>query len=697
MLNVMVAENNTNDQFTTLVDPDRYLYKTSSEMTIEFEVDGPYKAMVLPASKEEGKLIKKRYAVFNFDGSLAELKGFELKRRGELKLIKVFQGEVFDQFLLGKNLVECYGAVAAVANRWLDMLDTHGVDLTDEELVDHISEQCVMSKGLDAYEGRKSCAVTCATRLAQFLGDERVKDKGLVCHYVIAAHPKGTPTSERAIPVAIFSTEPSVARTYLRRWCGGDVSKGNTNGMPDVRDILDWDYYRERLGSAIQKIITIPAAMQRVPNPVPRVVHPDWLHKKVTEKEDKHKQAKVDTLFAAARGKSKAMGPVVPDLEDLGGPIHAPLAAGTGTTVGVACAVDISPNGNEDVDMENEEPNPQPGGAGELPSTRRAIPEELESRAPVPPRHETFHGWLKAKKEMWRRSRGERKRRRENTGAEERRQRMRAAAGVDGIFAQQAEAAASAPWQIVSLSATPEPGMYKAWSVINGRMHAIPVRIPRTFFVDATLPPEHQTVAGLGQLVRRTLPSGAAPHYTYQVTMSEKVYRDDLAVLEAKLSQPGVLGVYEAQVPPEWSAALSTGCVAVLAPSARRRNLGAGFDVTELQARPVVQYGYFSSPGSLKHMALHHSQDPARGRALYALHLPADSTCHMWIVNPARGGQREVTSAVMERAWGEMHEVLTAELDAEVELEEVPRCEVAYVRTPEAAVKAMQKLLARVK
>ena len=43
-------------------------------MTIEFEVDGPYKAMVLPASKEEGKLIKKRYAVFNFDGSLAELK-----------------------------------------------------------------------------------------------------------------------------------------------------------------------------------------------------------------------------------------------------------------------------------------------------------------------------------------------------------------------------------------------------------------------------------------------------------------------------------------------------------------------------------------------------------------------------------------------------------------------------------------------
>ena len=30
--------------------------------------------MILPASKEEGKLIKKRYAVFNPDGTLAELK-----------------------------------------------------------------------------------------------------------------------------------------------------------------------------------------------------------------------------------------------------------------------------------------------------------------------------------------------------------------------------------------------------------------------------------------------------------------------------------------------------------------------------------------------------------------------------------------------------------------------------------------------
>ena len=74
-----------------MIDRDRLLYETRQENSIFFEVDGPYKAMILPASKEEGKKLKKRYAVFNFDGSLAELKGFEVKRRGELQIIKIFQ------------------------------------------------------------------------------------------------------------------------------------------------------------------------------------------------------------------------------------------------------------------------------------------------------------------------------------------------------------------------------------------------------------------------------------------------------------------------------------------------------------------------------------------------------------------------------------------------------------------------------
>lgn len=65
----------TNHVYHDLVDPETLKYEQRSENSIFFEVDGPYLAMVLPASKEEGKKLKKRYAVFNFDKSLAELKG----------------------------------------------------------------------------------------------------------------------------------------------------------------------------------------------------------------------------------------------------------------------------------------------------------------------------------------------------------------------------------------------------------------------------------------------------------------------------------------------------------------------------------------------------------------------------------------------------------------------------------------------
>lgn len=45
---------------------------------------------------------------------------------------------------------------------------------------------------------------------------------------------------------------------------------------PSSAQILDWDYYIERLGSAIQKIITIPAALQQVRSR-PRKQAPVWL------------------------------------------------------------------------------------------------------------------------------------------------------------------------------------------------------------------------------------------------------------------------------------------------------------------------------------------------------------------------------------------------------------------------------------
>lgn len=120
-------------------------------MSIFFEIDGPYKCMMIPASTEENKMLKKRYAVFNHAGKMTEVKGFELKRRGELQIIKIFQAEVFSKFLEGKNLQECYDACGEVADRWYDILESKGEYVDQQELIDYIGESRVISKALEDY------------------------------------------------------------------------------------------------------------------------------------------------------------------------------------------------------------------------------------------------------------------------------------------------------------------------------------------------------------------------------------------------------------------------------------------------------------------------------------------------------------------------------------------------------------------
>lgn len=294
MLNHLVHDQFTNHQYQTLVNREQHEFAARSENSIFFEIDGPYRAMILPSSTEEGKQLKKRYAVFNKDGSLAELKGFEVKRRGELKLIKIFQTQLFKQYLEGNTIEECYAAVAQVANYWVDILDTKGAMLQDHELFDLLSENRSMSKSLDEYEGQKSTSISTAKRLAEFLGDEMVKDRGgLACQFIISEQPIGDPVNTRAIPVAIWSVEPEIRQHYLRNWL-----KDSARADFDIRNIIDWQYYRERFGSTVQKLIIIPAALQGVSNPVPRIPPPDWLAKRISTLTSKSKQLKITDLFS---------------------------------------------------------------------------------------------------------------------------------------------------------------------------------------------------------------------------------------------------------------------------------------------------------------------------------------------------------------------------------------------------------------
>ena len=120
--------------------------------------------------------------MFNFDGHLAELKGFEVKRRGELAIIKHFQSAVFKSFLTGSTLAETYAHVAKEANFWLDILFSkvclgrsrlkfsflfQGSDLSNDALFELIGENRSMSRKLEDYGGQKSTSITTAKRLAE--------------------------------------------------------------------------------------------------------------------------------------------------------------------------------------------------------------------------------------------------------------------------------------------------------------------------------------------------------------------------------------------------------------------------------------------------------------------------------------------------------------------------------------------------
>lgn len=69
--------------------------------------------------------------------------------------------------------------------------------MPDGELFDLISENRSMSKRLEDYGEQKSTSISTAKRLAEFLGDQMVKDAGLSCRYVISRKPEGSPVTER--------------------------------------------------------------------------------------------------------------------------------------------------------------------------------------------------------------------------------------------------------------------------------------------------------------------------------------------------------------------------------------------------------------------------------------------------------------------------------------------------------------------
>ena len=583
MLNHLVHAQYTNHQYHELVDKQSGVYNVRSENSIFFELDGPYKAMILPSSKEEDKLLKKRYAVFNPDGSLAELKGFEVKRRGELQLIKIFQSQIFDKFLLGTTTEECYAAVAQVADQWLDILQSKASSLHDDELVDLIAENRSMSKTLAEYGSQKSTSISTARRLAEFLGEQMVKDKGLACRFIISAKPNGAPVTERAVPVAIFTAEESVKRHFLRKWL-----KDNSLVDFDLRTILDWEYYTERLGSVIQKLITIPAALQKVANPVPRIRHPDWLFKRVAAKEDKFQQHKLTDMFARMRTTAA-------DIEDYG--VSAPA------------------------------------------KPKVAVVKKKKVKAPevAPDPNVDYSGYIRVMRKQWRERRLERSRARKSGYNKQ-------DGTVSSMLRNQTVNMSSRQWDVIQIAATNRPGEYRLWLSIDGTFQSVRLRIPREFYLNFKSLPKAGTFSDryTATSVSKTLPRGQVARHLFKLSVDEGLYVAGESHFSSLINNPNVDGAYELQLPLVIRALLSFGTSCALKSNAGgglSRGLDKGFDLEDLERAEsnVLRHRYLDQGKGIKYHFLFHAT--AASRHLIGLFSP-NGPARLYVVDGSRNRQQ---------------------------------------------------------
>ncbi len=89
-----------------------------------------------------------------------------MKRRGELRITKVFQEEIFPHYLKGTNLKQCYASCAETAKKYIDIINKRGDGMDLEQILDYFQESRVLSKDIKEYGESKGVALNSAKRLA---------------------------------------------------------------------------------------------------------------------------------------------------------------------------------------------------------------------------------------------------------------------------------------------------------------------------------------------------------------------------------------------------------------------------------------------------------------------------------------------------------------------------------------------------
>jgi DNA polymerase epsilon subunit 1 len=322
------------------------------------------------------------------------------------------------------------------------------------------------------------------------------------------------------------------------------------------------------LSSQIQKLITIPAALQKVTNPVPRVPHPEWLNRRIRIKEDVFKQKKMTDLFSKKPLEELDANSVNPraggDLEDFGNVTMSKIRP-------ALAAKNSQAQKRKEREAEAVSINPYD-----------ALP------AVMPNISTDYKGWLKYQKQKWKIQKEARKRRRQLFGEK----RQDATDAIGTIFRQQAELAYTADWQVLQLRGTETPGEVKAFVLIDQKVHQLKVIVPRQVFLNLKeddMPDITVEHVEAEKVTNWTLPNGHHSKHLFKLTMSETTYVQEAEKLSMMFQHPSVEGVYETQVPLNLRAMLDLGCSCTFDETQRGvlgKGLEQGFDLSSLRTVP---------------------------------------------------------------------------------------------------------------
>ncbi|AOW05990.1 YALI0E26367p [Yarrowia lipolytica CLIB122] len=540
IMNYLVHRDFTNHQYQKL-NPETGKYDTHSENSIFFELDGPYKCMMMPTSTDKGKGLKKRYVVFDDRNKIVELKGFEVKRRGELSLIKKFQSQLWDTFLEGSNLVECYAAQARVAEAWLAVIDSRGKNLSDEELIDLVCENKSMSKPVHEYGSQKSTALTTARRLAEIMGDSILTGGKLSTKYIIAVRTKNSmpvpeakkgsdedsSTADRAIPTLVFETESLDEKLrFLKRWMGPRWES------TDPRDVIDWMYYRERLATTINKLVVIPAILLGLKNPVRGCDPPEWASDIIKQRDNPIKQSTLSSYFV--KGKLPTPEPILSE-EDEVMEIQVGDIESIGTTPspsrppGVPARVVVSKRVRKTVE-----------------ETDKSTP-SLPHKAPDP--FADYAAYIKYAKVKWKHQKAQRDRRAHLFGESDN--------GIASSWVSKNAHLAQDAWHLVSIHAAEKPGQVEASVIIGDKMQRVQINVPRKVYVGSREPLKWDKFTDVTNAM--AVAEEEQPKYLYRAVMSEDMYQTEMTNPESPLKDPHVTKIYEADVSPDSRALIELG------------------------------------------------------------------------------------------------------------------------------------------